>query len=190
MNRSHFYYGRQQNQCQFVEKEKDTNSPMSFKQIALLEARTAFRKAKCPDSRRNGPSSTRRQASAESISAKISGTSGTSSNSVSKTHLPSPCRQAPIVGKRAPGHVHCKLDCGSESVPKHDQRPSLGSIRAVDFGTSGPACARSAHFKSPTEFHVTSSAPQQICAPSPKGKALLARQWRQKRDDQQSDAQR
>ena len=64
------------------------HSDVIHKQIALLEARTAFRAAKWSSSRTKRPLSTRRQASTESSSAQISGKSGTSSNSISGNSSP------------------------------------------------------------------------------------------------------
>ena len=124
-----------------------------------------------------------------------------------ETHLQAPGRQALIVGKRVPGHVHCRPDRENENTPAHDHDATretgamrvakdhlfFGGIRAVDVEapTVGAisfeerkwtrVCSKLTFQRLTSEFIMTSSAPQRIYTPSPKGTDLVTRQWRQER---------
>ena len=106
----------------------------------------------------------------------------------------------PIVKKRATRHVQYMPDGENEAPEQHHvaRRERLfrkhPSSRLRGTNSWSSLLSRKevdqrmfeAHIsKRPTEFHMTSSALQRIKTPCPKGTAPLARQWRQKRNDQQ-----
>ena len=181
---------------------------------ALLEARNEPREAKYPrpahiDHNRQDAKRLQRTSRHKSWEK-----SGTSSNSFSKKKLTSWCfvGEPQFLESVLPDTLAAGRTAEVKGVPIHDhaarrEKPVLCVTQTTILfffwkhlsnrlrhttSWSNPLSREEADQRmleariseSPAEFHVTSSASQQICTTSPKGTALLARRWLRKRDDQ------